>query len=64
MWPQKARCNVRAASASTTRSVNADTQNGASLMEASTSPVAPLPRGNRLIPVAVGENTQRTTMAI
>ena len=57
---QKAHCN---ASASATRSGNADTHPGASLVGASTSQVDALTRGSSLSAVIAGETTQRTTVA-
>jgi hypothetical protein len=63
-WLQKARCNARAASASDTRRVTADTRPGASRVVAPTSPVGAHPDGSSLSAVATGATPQRVTGAV
>jgi hypothetical protein len=63
-WLPRARCNANADSASATRSVNADTRPGASLVVAPTPPVGFQPRGNSLSGVAAVATTQRLTGAV
>jgi len=63
-WLQKVRCNASADNASATRSEIEDSQVGASLVGAPTSPVGALPRGTSLCAVDAGKTTQRTIVAV
>jgi len=63
-WLQRALCNANAASASDTRSETTVSCLGASRVGAPTCPVRVQPCGNSLSAVAVGVNTQRTTVAV
>ena len=63
-WRQTVPCNINAASASDTRSVNADKRPGASRVVAPISAVGAQPRGNSLSAVAAGATTPRVTWAV